>query len=106
MSVLHPEVLAPTLDPRDPALQLAALLDPGTCDLMTSANPACGALAAVGLADGVKVVAFCTDARRMGGALGAAACRVITEAIDAAVELDRPIIGLWHSGGATLNEGV
>jgi acetyl-CoA/propionyl-CoA carboxylase carboxyl transferase subunit len=42
----------------------------------------------------------------MGGALGAGCCRQIVATIDAAVRERVPVIGLWHSGGARLADGV
>ncbi|GAA3316719.1 hypothetical protein GCM10020219_036550 [Nonomuraea dietziae] len=42
----------------------------------------------------------------MGGALGAAGAGRIVQAIEAAVRMDCPVIGLWHSGGARLADGV
>src|SRR5690242_2812565 len=42
----------------------------------------------------------------MGGALGDAGCRHIVDSIDTAVRERVPVIGLWHSGGARLAEGV
>jgi len=38
--------------------------------------------------------------------MGAEGCRHIVDAIDAAVRERVPVIGLWHSGGARLAEGV
>jgi acetyl-CoA/propionyl-CoA carboxylase carboxyl transferase subunit len=52
------------------------------------------------------VIAYCTDATRMGGAMGSEGCRHIVEAIDTAIRERTPVIGLWHSGGARLAEGV
>ncbi|MQA24301.1 MAG: acyl-CoA carboxylase subunit beta [Micromonosporaceae bacterium] len=65
-----------------------------------------GALAARGQIDGAPAVAFATDATRMGGAMGAEGCQRIVDAIDLAVRERIPVIGLWHSGGARLAEGV
>jgi acetyl-CoA/propionyl-CoA carboxylase carboxyl transferase subunit len=42
----------------------------------------------------------------MGGAMGSAGCRYIVDTIDTAVRERVPVIGLWHSGGARLAEGV
>ena len=52
------------------------------------------------------MIAYCTDATTMGGAMGSEGCRHIVEAIDTAVRERSPVIGLWHSGGARLAEGV
>src|SRR5262249_26994258 len=43
---------------------------------------------------------------KLGGAMGSAGCRNIVAAIDTAVRERVPVIGLWHSGGARLAEGV
>ncbi|MEV6032058.1 carboxyl transferase domain-containing protein [Nonomuraea sp. NPDC052116] len=95
---------SPTADPRDPDDRLAALLDPGT---VRAADPAGGGIqVARGRADGVPVVAFCGDARVQGGAMGRAGCARLVQAYDLAVRERVPIIGVWHSGGARLAEGV
>ena len=52
------------------------------------------------------MVAYCTDGTRQGGALGSAGCRHIVDAIDTAIRERCPVIGIWHSGGARLAEGV
>jgi acetyl-CoA/propionyl-CoA carboxylase carboxyl transferase subunit len=92
-------------DPRDPEVRLKCLFDAGT---MVSLRPrdCSGAFAARGRIDGARVIAYCTDATTMGGAMGSEGCRHIVEAIDTAVRERSPVIGLWHSGGARLAEGV
>ena len=65
-----------------------------------------GLLAAIGEVDGVRTVAFCSDATVMGGAMGVDGCKHIVDAYDFAIEQQLPIVGLWHSGGARLAEGV
>ena len=51
-------------------------------------------------------IAFCTDATVMGGAMGVDGCRHIVDAIDTALRERVPVVGIWHSGGARLAEGV
>ena len=63
-------------------------------------------LAAVGRVHGRRVVAFCSDATVMGGAMGDDGCKVVVDAYHRAMTEGAPIIGLWHSGGARLAEGV
>ena len=63
-------------------------------------------MAARGLIEGAAAVAFATDATRKGGAIGEDGCRNVVTAIDTAVRERVPVIGLWHSGGARLAEGV
>ena len=65
-----------------------------------------GVLAARGEVDGTAVIAFANDGTTMGGAMGTDGCRHIVDSIDTAVRERAPVIGLWHSGGARLHEGV
>ncbi|GGO80169.1 acyl-CoA carboxylase subunit beta [Nonomuraea cavernae] len=92
-------------DPRDPVVRLSALLDEGSLRLITPEDKS-GALAAMGRVEGVPVVAFCSDARFQGGAMGSEGCEHIVHAYDVAVRERVPVIGIWHSGGARLAEGV
>ncbi|MEU8006244.1 carboxyl transferase domain-containing protein [Catellatospora sp. NPDC049111] len=93
------------VDHRDPLVRLRALFDEGTVRTLTAANGS-GVLGARGDIDGMPAVAFATDATRMGGALGAEGCEHIVDVIDTAVRERIPVVGLWHSGGARLAEGV
>ncbi|WP_367127682.1 acyl-CoA carboxylase subunit beta [Saccharothrix sp. HUAS TT1] len=92
-------------DPRDPEFRLAQLLDPGSIVPLRPRDDS-GMFAVRGRIDGARVVAYCSDATRMGGALGSQGCGHIVEAIDTAVRERVPVIGVWHSGGARLPEGV
>ena len=92
-------------DRRDPRVRLAALLDPGSTAPLAPFD-ASGVHAVRGRIDGTKVIAYCTDATRMGGAMGADGCAHIVAAIDAALRERCPVIGIWHCGGARLAEGV
>ena len=96
---------APVEDPRDPLLRLARLFDEGTVQLITPQDDS-GMLAAVGRIDGAPSVAFCSDATIQGGAMGEAGCQVILAAYERALADGCPVVGLWHSGGARLREGV
>ncbi len=92
-------------DPRHPMKRLAAFFDPGTLELISTDDDS-GMLAAVGDVDAVHTVAFCSDATVMGGAMGHDGCKVVVGAYDRALADGAPIVGLWHSGGARLAEGV
>jgi acetyl-CoA/propionyl-CoA carboxylase carboxyl transferase subunit len=92
-------------DPRDPRARLAELLDEGSL-VPLAAGAASGVVAGLGRVDGVPVVAFAIDPRVDGGALSHAGCTVITTAYAAAVRDRAPVIGVWHSSGASLREGV
>lgn len=92
-----------TEDPRHPLVRLGALLDD-----MEPISPVddSGMLAATGTVHGTPVVAFCADPTVMGGALGWDGCKVVVQAYERALTDRVPIIGVWHSGGARLAEGV
>ena len=92
-------------DPRSPLVRLAALVDEGSFAPLRTPD-ASGALAAHGRIGSARVVVYATDGSTMGGAMGSEGCRHIVEAIDTAIRLRCPVIGLWHSGGARLAEGV
>ena len=92
-------------DPRNPNFRLRALLDPGSVELITADDDS-GMLAAVGTINGCRVVAFCSDATVMGGAMGTDGCEVVVRAYERAMHDRVPILGIWHSGGARLAEGV
>ncbi|MFL6136396.1 MAG: acyl-CoA carboxylase subunit beta [Frankiaceae bacterium] len=93
-------------DPRDPRVRLAALCDEGSVTPITPVDDRSGVLAALGRINGSPVVVFSSDATVQGGAMGTDGCRHIVEAYDRALRDRTPIIGLWHSGGARLREGV
>ncbi|MFC0622920.1 carboxyl transferase domain-containing protein [Kribbella deserti] len=92
-------------DPRNPVTRLTNLLDEGSLELITPDNLS-GMLAVRGTIHGARVIAFCSDATVMGGAMGDEGCDVVVQAYQAARAEELPIIGLWHSGGARLAEGV
>ena len=92
-------------DPRNPRKRLEAFFDDGTVDLITAENSS-GMLCAVGQVRGTAVVAFCSDATIQGGAMGAEGCKAILVAYKRALADGVPIVGIWHSGGARLAEGV
>ncbi|GGT00417.1 acyl-CoA carboxylase subunit beta [Nonomuraea spiralis] len=90
---------------RDPRDRFRVLFDPGTVRPLPG-DDGCGVLAARGDIGGGPAVAYATDPGRMGGAMGAEGCAGIVGAIDIGVRERVPVVGLWHSGGARLGEGV
>ena len=92
-------------DLRDPELRLLSLFDAGSLRTISGRDTS-GVMSARGYINGHLAVAFATDATRMGGAMGSEGCRHIVEAIDSAGRERVPVLGLWHSGGARLAEGV
>ena len=93
------------VDPRDPVVRIEKLLDPGSCQLLTENNK-CGMVAATGNVAGNKVIVFASDATVKSGALGIDGSKVIVSAYKEAMAAQLPIIGIWHSGGARLSDGV
>jgi acetyl-CoA/propionyl-CoA carboxylase carboxyl transferase subunit len=98
-----PPAIAP--DPRDPEDRLARFFDTGSMSLLAPRDTS-GVVAARGTVSGTRAVAFCTDATVMGGAMGVDGCRHIVDTIDTALRERMPVVGVWHSGGARLAEGV
>jgi acetyl-CoA/propionyl-CoA carboxylase carboxyl transferase subunit len=94
-----------SVDYRDPEARLRALFDAGSLRMLAPGDDS-GVVYARGEIDGSAVIAFATDATRMGGAMGTEGCRHVVDAIDTAVRERVPVLGLWHSGGARLAEGV
>jgi len=90
---------------RDPKARLESLFDPGSLSLLTQEDTS-GVLAGAGCIDGMPAVAFASDPGVQGGAMGSAGCAAVVTAYDHAIDTGAPIIGLWHSGGARLREGV
>ncbi|MCW2491673.1 MAG: pccB [Frankiales bacterium] len=93
------------IDPRDVEVRLNLLLDPGSLVPLHPRDDS-GLYAVRGMVNGSPVVAFCTDALKMGGAMGSEGCKHIVTAYDLALRERLPVIGIWHSGGARLAEGV
>ncbi|HVM27921.1 MAG TPA: carboxyl transferase domain-containing protein [Mycobacteriales bacterium] len=94
-------VLQEVVDGRPHVSRLADLLD--SCEPVLDVD---GALVVDGRIAGIDVVAFATDPTKQGGSLGVDGCAAIVAATDRAIARDVPVLGLWHSGGARLREGV
>ncbi len=105
MTITAPQPIGESLDPRDPLLRLSTFLDDGSVELLHERDRS-GVLAVAGTVNGVRTIAFCTDGTVMGGAMGVEGCAHIVDAYDTAIEEQCPIVGIWHSGGARLAEGV
>ncbi|EUA40578.1 carboxyl transferase domain protein [Mycobacterium avium subsp. avium 2285 (R)] len=86
-------------------MRLSNFFDDGSVALLHERDRS-GVLAAAGTVNGVRTIAFCTDGTVMGGAMGIEGCSHIVDAYDTAIEEQSPIVGIWHSGGARLAEGV
>jgi len=95
----------PQLDPRDPETRIARLVDGGKFEFLIPRTD-CGMVAVTGDIKGNKVIVFASDATIKSGALGVEGSKVIVSAYKAAMSAQVPIIGIWHSGGARLSDGV
>ncbi|GAB3588975.1 acyl-CoA carboxylase subunit beta [Calidifontibacter terrae] len=95
----------PEKDPRNPRKRLEAFFDEGSVELLTEQDTS-GALTAIGTVAGSPAVAFASDATIQGGAMGVEGCKAILVAYRRALADQIPVVGLWHSGGARLAEGV
>ena len=93
------------VDPRSPTVRLGMFFDDGEFELITPQDDR-GVLVAVGRVAGAPCVAFATDPTVQGGAMGNDGCRAIVTAYDRAFADSVPVVGIWHSGGARLREGV
>jgi acetyl-CoA/propionyl-CoA carboxylase carboxyl transferase subunit len=95
------------LDTRGSAVlaALERLGDRGTLELLDPPDKA-GAVGARVRIAGQPTYVYGTDSSVKGGALSAAGCARIARTIERACDEGRPVIGVWHSGGAALHEGV
>ena len=93
--------LAPVRSTTVAVERLEALLD--DAEVLESVD---GVVVAGGTVDGLPVLAFATDPTVLGGALGPDGCRAVAAVTDLAVVRGVPVLGVWHSGGARLGDGV
>jgi len=94
-------LLTPPVAAAQARARLDALLD--HWDLVEAAD---GVVVGRGMVGSTEVFAFATDAKVQGGALGIESCRAIAAVTHRAVDEKLPVLGIWHSGGARLREGV
>lgn len=90
---------------KDPEVRISKLLDDGQFQLITNRDKS-GMIAASGKIKGNEVIVFASDPTLQGGALGPEGAAVIVKAYELALSKSLPIIGIWHSGGARLRDGV
>lgn len=65
-----------------------------------------GVIAGYGTINGRGVIVFAEDFTFMGGSMGVSHLNKISRAIELAVKMGLPVIGLYDSGGARIQEGV
>ena len=97
--------LTEVVDYASPLVRLRDFFDEGTLRTIGAVDDS-GVLAGRGVVDGTPAIAFCTDSTIKGGAMGVQGCNRIVAAIEDAITDGLPVVGIWHSGGARLPEGV
>ena len=90
-------------EPAQAVQRLEALLDHGSLDPLVPASP--DIAAALGRVHGAPVSVFACNPERGAGALGPDGCRGIVTAIERGAVDGYPVIGIWHSAGARLQDG-
>src|ERR1700728_1645621 len=105
LAAADPLAVSVEQDIRDPLLRIGQVFDGNAYNLLNPADNA-EVRTAAGRINGARVIAYCTDATKMGGALGRSGSLRVVEAIELAVRERCPVIGVWHSGGAKLADGV
>ena len=93
------------LESRDPEARIARLVDDGKYEFLIPRTN-CGMIAVTATIKGNKAVIFASDATIKSGALGVEGSKVIVTAYKAAMGAQVPVVGIWHSGGARLSDGV
>lgn len=88
---------------RDPVLRIEALADADSTRTHTECD---GGVWADVTIRGVPAVVFALDPRVSGGAMSSGNCGVVVAAYEHALAAGAPIVGLWESGGAKLQDGV
>lgn len=87
------------------ASRLQALLDPNTFELLRTAVSD-GVVGGTARLDGRPVCVWAQEATHKGGSLGVAGAETIVRTIQRAHRAGVPVVGLTHSAGARLQEGV
>ncbi|GAB3581206.1 acyl-CoA carboxylase subunit beta [Amycolatopsis endophytica] len=90
-------------DARAPLARIGALADAGT---VVPRGDRDGGVWAIAQLRGVVCAVFALDPRVSAGAMSAGNCDVIVAAYEHALEAGLPVVGLWHSGGARLQDGI
>ena len=97
MTIMAQEAISESLDPRDPLLRLSTFFDDQSIELLHERDRS-GVLAAAGTVNGVRTIAFCTDARIIASNTNPTACKAFTpSASRAPPECQIPTIALCSS---------
>lgn len=86
--------------------RLTALFDADTFVETDRLTASCGAVTGFGYVDGMPVYAFAQDHAVVDGAVGAAQAQKIARVYERAAQNGAPLVGVFDSDGARLNEGA
>ena len=86
--------------------RIALLLDAQSFVELDALNTEAGVVTGYGLIDGSPVYVFCQDLTVNGAAVGAAHARKIVKVMDMAEKTGAPVVGIYDTAGARLDEGV
>src|ERR1700712_1188005 len=100
-AVASPRDPSEVSDPRDPMVRIERL-----GQITEVLNDDDGVVVAALVADDVPMIAFATDPRRQGGAMGTLGCEALCSAYETATARGIAVVGIWHSGGGRLPGGV
>ena len=97
MTIMAPEAVGESLDPRDPMLRLSSFFDAGSVELLHERDRS-GVLAAAGTVNGLRTIAFCTDGSAA-FVFASGRARTTTDAGFAAIVISSPVAGLrpWRA---------
>ena len=104
MTALDQAMSTPAIG-RDPCQRLEAVMDPGSLFLEPEFAGS-GVVAGGGTVGGSPIIGFACDPRDSGGALGEQGSDVIVRAVERAMQAAVPVVGVWQSGGARLQDGT
>ncbi len=86
--------------------RIAQLLDASSFVELDTLNAEAGVVTGYGLVDASPVYVFCQDFTVKGGSVGAAHARKIVKVLDLAEKTGAPVVGIYDTAGARLDEGI
>lgn len=86
--------------------RVALLFDAQSFVELDSLNADAGVITGYGLVEGNPVYMFCQDLTVNGGAVSANHARKITKVVDIAIKTGAPVVGIYDTAGAALDDGI
>ena len=86
--------------------RIALLLDAASFVELDALNAEAGVVTGYGLVNGSPVYVFCQDLTVCGGSVGASHARKVLKVLDLAEKTGAPVVGIYDTAGARLEEGV